>query len=104
MQTNIGRVLIAVNPFKVLDIYGPDVLECYREDGKIDQLEYEMSSITVPLHRDRVSRCSTAKLPAFKPHSKYVQNLHKSKVDRFGAQYVIVKSRFMCTLNNKELA
>lgn len=82
MQTYIGRVLIAVNPFKALDIYGPDVLEIYCEGGKIDKLESEMRGITVPLHRDRVSRCSTAKLPAFEPHSKYVENLNKYQVKK----------------------
>lgn len=81
MQTYIGRVLIAVNPFKALDIYGSDVLEMYCEDGKIDVLESNMRGITVPLHRDRVSRCSTAKLPALiEPHSKYAENRNKEKV------------------------
>ena len=84
MQTYIGRVLIAVNPFKALDIYGPDVLEIYYEGGKIDKLESEMRGITVPFRRDRVSRCSTAKLPAFELHSKYVENLNNRKVkDRY---------------------
>ena len=80
MQTYIGRVLIAVNPFKTLDIYGSDALDIYCEDVKIDKLESEMSGITVPLHRDRVSRCSTAKLPAFEPHRRYVENLRSHKV------------------------
>jgi len=73
-------VLIAVNPFKTLDIYGPDILEIYCEGGKIDKLESEMRGITVPLRRDRVSRCSTAKLPAFELHSKYVENHNNNKV------------------------
>ncbi|KAJ7358954.1 hypothetical protein OS493_019858 [Desmophyllum pertusum] len=79
IYTYIGRVLIAVNPFKDLDLYGPDVLEIYCEEDKIDKLEREMSGITVALHRDRVSRCSTAKLPTFQPHRKFVENLHKHK-------------------------
>lgn len=81
MQTYIGRVLIAVNPFKALDIYGSDVLEMYCEDGKIDVLECNMRGITVPLHRDRVSRYSTAKLPALiEPHSKSAEDLNKEEV------------------------
>lgn len=74
-------MLIVVNPFKALDIYGPDILEIYCEGaGKIDKLESEMRSITVPRHRDRVSRCSTAKLPAFETHKKYVENLNNNEV------------------------
>ena len=88
MQTYIGRVLIAVNPFKALDIYSPDILEMYCEGGKIDKLESEMRGITVPRHRDRVSRCSTAKLPAFEPHNKYVENLNNNKVN---VRYKILK-------------
>lgn len=76
-------MLIAVNPYKALDIYGADTLEVYCKDGsKVDELECEMRGITVPLHRDRVSRCSTAKLPAFEPHKKYLENLNTHKVKR----------------------
>ena len=82
-------MLIAVNPFKALDIYSPDILEMYcGEGGKIDKLESEMRGITVPRHRDRVSRCSTAKLPAFEPHNKYVENLNNNKVN---VRYKILK-------------
>ena len=58
-QTYIGRVLIAVNPFKVLHIYGPDAVEFYRGVGETDQGD----EIDVPDHDDRATRCTTAQLP-----------------------------------------
>ena len=58
-QTYIGRVLIAVNPFKVLHIYGPDAVDFYRGGGETDQGD----EIDVPDHDDRATRCTTAQLP-----------------------------------------
>lgn len=58
-QTYIGRVLIAVNPFKVLHIYDPDVVDFYRGVGDADQ----GGKIDVPDLDDRATRCTTAQLP-----------------------------------------
>ena len=60
-QTYIGRVLIAVNPFKVLHIYGPDAVDFYRGGGETDQGD----EIDVPDHDDRATRCTTAQLPQY---------------------------------------
>lgn len=50
-------MLIAVNPFKVLHIYGPDAVEFYRGVE-------EKEDIDVPEHDDRATRCTTAPMPA----------------------------------------
>lgn len=52
-------MLIAVNPFKVLHIYGPDAVDFYRGGGETDQGD----EIDVPDHDDRATRCTTAQLP-----------------------------------------
>lgn len=57
-QTYIGRVLIAVNPFKVLHIYGSDAVDFYR--GVDDNTD----DVDVPEHDDRATRCTTAPMPA----------------------------------------
>lgn len=52
-------MLIAVNPFKVLHIYGPDAVDFYRGGGETEQGD----EIDVPDHDDRATRCTTAQLP-----------------------------------------
>ena len=54
-------MLIAVNPFKALQIYGPDAVDFYRGVGdKADPAD----EIDAPEHDDRATRCTTAKLPS----------------------------------------
>lgn len=51
-------MLIAVNPFKVLHIYGPDAVDYYRgADENADDAD-------VPAQDDRAARCTTAPMPA----------------------------------------
>ena len=51
-------MLIAVNPFKVLNIYGSDAVDFYRGvEDKTDDIE-------VPEHDDRATRCTTAQMPS----------------------------------------
>lgn len=56
-QTYIGRVLIAVNPFKVLKIYGSDAVDFYRGGEEADDMG-------TPKIDDRATRCTTAQMPA----------------------------------------
>ena len=51
-------MLIAVNPFKVLYIYGSDAVDFYR--GVDDNAE----DVDVPEHDDHATRCTTAPMPA----------------------------------------
>lgn len=51
-------MLIAVNPFKVLHIYGSDAVDFYR--GVDDNTD----DVDVPEHDDRATRCTTAPMPA----------------------------------------
>ena len=52
-------MLIAVNPFKVLHIYGSDAVDFYRgvDDDSTDDVD-------VPEQSDRATRCTTAPMPA----------------------------------------
>lgn len=50
-------MLIAVNPFKVLNIYGSDAVNFYRGAEDTDD-------IGVPENGDRATRCTTAQMPA----------------------------------------
>ena len=52
-------MLIAVNPFKVLHIYGSDAVDFYR--GVEDKTD---DDIDVPEHDDRATRCTTAPMAA----------------------------------------
>ena len=51
-------MLIAVNPFKVLHIYGSDAVDFYRGVGE------STDDVDVPEHDDRATRCTTAPMPA----------------------------------------
>lgn len=51
-------MLIAVNPFKVIHIYGSDAVDFYRG------VETDTDDIDVPEHDDRATRCTTAPMPA----------------------------------------
>jgi len=51
-------VLIAVNPFKVLHIYGSDAVDFYRGVGD------NADDVDVPEQDDRAARCTTAPMPA----------------------------------------
>lgn len=61
LQTYIGRVIIAINPFKALQIYGPDAVDFYRG---VDNNADSKDDFDVPSHDDRATRCTTAKMPA----------------------------------------
>ena len=54
-------MLIAVNPFKVIQIYGPDAVDFYRGAG--DNADTE-DDFDLPEHDDRATRCTTAQMPA----------------------------------------
>lgn len=63
IYTNIGRVLISVNPFKEIRIYDKDAIELYA--GKklgSSAISSNPEKILIPSRRDRASRCSTARL------------------------------------------
>lgn len=51
-------MLIAVNPFKVLHIYGSDAVDFYRG------IDDNTDDVDVPEHDDRATRCTTAPMPA----------------------------------------
>lgn len=67
-QTYIGRVLISVNPFKALRIYGDDAINFYRQDHQgadhAQSTDHEIDEVIIPSKRDRSSRCSTAQIVA----------------------------------------
>ena len=51
-------MLIAVNPFKVLHIYGSDAVDYYRG------IDENADDADIPAHDDRATRCTTAPMPA----------------------------------------
>ena len=50
-------MLIAINPFKVLHIYGPDAIGFYRGVDPEDDFDS-------PEQNDRATRCNTAQMPS----------------------------------------
>ena len=68
LQTYIGRVLISVNPFKLLRIYGEDAINFYRNDRQgaehAQSGDHDIDEVIIPSKKDRSSRCSTAQIVA----------------------------------------
>lgn len=50
-------MLIALNPFKLLHIYGPDAIDFYRGIDPEDDFDS-------PQQDDRATRCNTAQMPS----------------------------------------
>lgn len=85
LPTNIGIVLVAINPYSELEIYGPDIVRAYRNKNQFGNLDPHVFAVAEEafskMERYRRSCTIFQSLKFFRILTWYMTNRHRESFE-----------------------